>query len=167
MAWLFCEVTNPNLNRSCFDCGIVELNDYLKRYAKQNHKKGIAKSWVMVNSNNPEIPVGYYSLSMAEIQKDNLSEEMKKGLPRYPLPVVRIAKLAVNKDSQGQRLGELLLVDIFQRSLKIAQDIGMIGFLVDAINEKAKQFYLKYGFTPLIDSPLSLFLPINSILSLN
>ena len=64
-------------------------------------------------------------------------------------------------------MGELLLVDIFQRSLKIAQDLGMIGFLVDAINEKAKQFYLKYGFTPLIDSPLSLFLPINSILSLN
>ena len=108
MAWLFCEVTNPNLNRSGFDCGIVELNDYLKRYAKQNHKKGIAKTWVIVNSDNPEIPLGYYSLSMAEIQKDNLSEEMKKGLPRYPLPVVRIAKLAVNKDSQGQRLGELL-----------------------------------------------------------
>ena len=167
MPWLFCEVTNSNLNRSYFDCAIVELNDYLKRYAKQNHKKGIAKTWVIVNSDNPEIPLGYYSLSMAEIQKDNLSEEMKKGLPRYPLPVVRIAKLAVNKDSQGQRLGELLLVDIFQRSLKIAQDIGMIGFLVDAINEKAKQFYLKYGFTPLIDSPLSLFLPINSILSLN
>jgi GNAT superfamily N-acetyltransferase len=167
MTWLFCAVSNTNLNRSFFDCGIFELNDYFKRYAKQNHKKGIAKTWVMVNSNNPEMPVGYYSLSMAEIQRDNLSEEMKKGLPRYPLPVVRIAKLAVDKDSQGQRLGELLLIDIFQRSLKIAEDIGMIGFLVDAINEKAKQFYLKYGFTSLIDSPLSLFLPINSILSLN
>jgi GNAT superfamily N-acetyltransferase len=160
-------VTNPNLNRSFFDCGISELNDYFKRYAKQNHKKGMAKTWIMVNSNNLEIPVGYYSLSMAEIQRDNLSDEMKKGLPRYPLPVVRIAKLAVDKNSQGQGLGELLLVDIFQRSLKIAQDIGVIGFLVDAINEKAKQFYLKYGFTPLVDSSLSLFLPINSLSSVN
>lgn len=166
MTWLFCEVTNPNLNRSLFDCGITELNYYLQKYAKQNHKKGIAKTWVMVNTNNPEIPIGYYSLSMAEIQRDNLSDEMKKGLPRYPLPVVRIAKLAVDKNYQGQRLGELLLVDIFQRSLKIAQDIGVIGFLVDAINQKAKQFYLKYGFIPLIDSSLSLFLPINSVKSL-
>jgi GNAT superfamily N-acetyltransferase len=163
MTWLFCEVTHPNLNRSCFDCGIRELNDYLQRYAKQNHQKGIAKTWVIVNTNNPKIPVGYYSLSMAEIQRDNLSDEIKKGLPRYSLPVVRIAKLAVDQDSQGQRLGELLLVDIFQGSIKISQDIGFIGFLVDAINEKAKQFYLKYGFIPLIYSPLSLFLPINSL----
>ncbi len=167
MNWLFCEVTNSNLNRSLFDCGILELNDYLQKYAKQNHKKGIAKTWVMVDSNNSEIPVAYYSISMAEIQRENLSDEMKKGLPRYPLPVIRIAKLAVDIDSQGQRLGGLLLVDIFQRSLKIAQDIGVIGFLVDAINEKAKSFYLRYGFTPLIDSPLSLFLPIKSIAILN
>lgn len=51
MTWLFCEVTNTNLNRSLFDCGISELNDYFKRYAKQNHKKGIAKTWVMIQSN--------------------------------------------------------------------------------------------------------------------
>lgn len=82
MTWLFCEVTNPNLNRSFFDCGISELNDYFKRYAKQNHQKGIAKTWVMINTNKPEIPIGYYSLSMAEIQRNNLSDEMKKGLPR-------------------------------------------------------------------------------------
>lgn len=167
MSWFFCEVTNANLNRSFFDCGILELNSYFQKYAKQNHKKGIAKTWVMVNSDNPEIPVAYYSVSMAEIQRENLSDEMKKGLPRYPLPVIRIAKLAVDKDSQGQKLGELLLVDIFQRGIKIAQDIGVIGFLVDAINEKAKLFYLRYGFTPLIDSPLSLFFPIKSIFTLN
>ncbi|AFZ47997.1 GCN5-related N-acetyltransferase [Cyanobacterium stanieri PCC 7202] len=166
MTWSFCEVTNPSLNRSLFDCGICELNDYLQRYAKQNHKKGIAKTWVIVNINFPEIPLGYYSLSMAEVKRDSLSDEMKKGLPRYPLPVIKIAKLAVDQDSQGQGLGELLLVDVFQRSLKISKDIGVIGFLVDAINEKAKEFYLKYGFTSLIDSPLSLFLPMGSISSL-
>ena len=97
MVWSFYEVTNLNLNRSLFDCGISELNDYLQRYARQNHKKGIAKTWVMVNSNNEQVPVGYYSISMAELQRESLSDEEKKGFPRYPLPVIRIGKLAVDK----------------------------------------------------------------------
>lgn len=167
MVWSFYEVTNLNLNRSLFDCGISELNDYLQRYARQNHKKGIAKTWVMVNSNNEQVPVGYYSISMAELQRESLSDEEKKGFPRYPLPVIRIGKLAVDKKSQGQRLGELLLVDIFKRGIRISQDIGVVGFLVDAINERAKQFYLKYGFSPLVNSPLSLFLPMTRISQLN
>ncbi len=167
MVWSFYEVTNLNLNRSLFDCGISELNDYLQRYARQNHKKGIAKTWVMVNSNNEQVPVGYYSISMAELQRESLSDEEKKGFPRYPLPVIRIGKLAVDKQLQGQRLGELLLVDIFKRGIRISQDIGVVGFLVDAINERAKQFYLKYGFSPLVNSPLSLFLPMTRISQLN
>ncbi len=167
MVWSFYEVTNLNLNRSLFDCGISELNDYLQRYARQNHKKGIAKTWVMVNSNNEQVPVGYYSISMAELQQESLSDEQKKGFPRYPLPVIRIGKLAVDKQLQGQRLGELLLVDIFKRGIRISQDIGVVGFLVDAINERAKQFYLKYGFSPLVNSPLSLFLPMTRISQLN
>ena len=167
MVWSFFEVTNLNLNRSLFDCGISELNDYLQRYARQNHKKGIAKTWVMVNSNNEQVPVGYYSISMAELQRESLSDEEKKGFPRYPLPVIRIGKLAVDKQLQGQRLGELLLVDIFKRGIRISQDIGVVGFLVDAINERAKQFYLKYGFSPLVNSPLSLFLPMTRISQLN
>ena len=167
MVWSFSEVTNLNLNRSLFDCGISELNDYLQRYARQNHKKGIAKTWVMVNSNNEQVPVGYYSISMAELQRESLSDEEKKGFPRYPLPVIRIGKLAVDKQFQGQRLGELLLVDIFKRGIRISQDIGVVGFLVDAINERAKQFYLKYGFSPLVNSPLSLFLPMTRISQLN
>lgn len=167
MVWSFYEVTNLNLNRSLFDCGISELNDYLQRYARQNHKKGIAKTWVMVNSNNEQVPVGYYSISMAELQQESLSDEQKKGFPRYPLPVIRICKLAVDKQLQGQRLGELLLVDIFKKGIRISQDIGVVGFLVDAINERAKQFYLKYGFSPLVNSPLSLFLPMTRISQLN
>lgn len=163
MVWLFYEVTEPNIDRTDFDCGIAELNDYLQRYAKQNHKKGVAKTWVIVNDDNPQLPVGYYSISMAELQRENLPDEVKKGFPRYPLPVIRIGKLAVDKRWQGQNLGELLLIDIFKRGLKLSQDIGVIGFLVDAINERAKQFYIKYGFTDLVDLPLSLFLPITQV----
>lgn len=166
MVWLFYEVTEPNIDRGDFDCGIVELNDYLQRYAKQNHKRGVAKTWVLVNSDNQRIPIGYYSISMAELQRENLPDEVKKGFPRYPLPVIRIGKLAVDKRWQGKNLGELLLIDVFRRGIKISQDIGVIGFLVDAINERAKRFYLKYGFTALVDFPLSLFLPITRISSL-
>lgn len=82
MVWLFYEVTNSVLNRSCFDCGISELNDYLQRYAGQNHKKGVAKTWVMVNQDRPEVPVGYYSISMADLQQMSLSPEEKKAFKK-------------------------------------------------------------------------------------
>lgn len=100
------------------------------------------------------------------MQRESLSDELKKGFPRYPLPVIRIGKLAVDKQLQGQQLGELLLIDIFKRGIKISQDIGVVGFLVDAINERAKDFYLKYNFSPSVDSPLSLFLPMKIVLAL-
>jgi GNAT superfamily N-acetyltransferase len=167
MVWLFYEVTNSVLNRSCFDCGISELNDYLQRYAGQNHKKGVAKTWVMVNQDRPEVPVGYYSISMADLQQMSLSPEEKKGFPKYPLPVIKIGKLAVDRQFQGQRLGELLLVDVFRRGIRISKEIGVVGFFVDAIDERAKRFYLKYGFISLIDAPLSLFLPMKKIIGLN
>ncbi|WP_204106242.1 MULTISPECIES: GNAT family N-acetyltransferase [Spirulina sp. CCY15215] len=167
MVWLFYEVTNSKLNRSSFDCGISELNDYLQRYAGQNHKKGVAKTWVMIDQDHPEVPVGYYSISMAELQQTSLSTEEKKGFPRYPLPVIKIGKLAVDCQFQGEGLGELLLVDIFKRGIRISKEIGTVGFFVDVINERAKCFYLKYGFLSLVDSPLSLFLPMKKIVDFN
>jgi ribosomal protein S18 acetylase RimI-like enzyme len=165
--WLFYEVTYSNINRFLFDCGISELNDYFQRYAKQNHNKGIAKTWVLVNDNNQEIPVGYYSITMSELQRESLSDNLKKGFPRYPLPVIKIAKLAIDKQFQGQKLGELLLIDIFKRCIKVSQNIGVVGFLVDATNERAKKFYIKHGFSPLVTTPLSLFLPMKNILDLD
>lgn len=84
--------------------------------------------------------------------------------PRYLIPVIRIGKLAVTQSMQGRRLGETLLVDAFNRVIPLSEDIGVFGVIVDALNEQAKEFYLKYSFIPLESNEFSLFIPITRIL---
>ncbi|MBR8838984.1 MAG: GNAT family N-acetyltransferase [Stigonema ocellatum SAG 48.90 = DSM 106950] len=106
---------------------------------------------------------GYYSVSMAEIQRESLPENYRRGLPRYPLPAMRLGKLAVDKSMQGGGLGKRLLINCFHRSLRLSSEVGIFALTVDAINEQAKQFYLKYGFIPFEDNELSVFIPMKTI----
>jgi ribosomal protein S18 acetylase RimI-like enzyme len=164
MQWIFCAIDDIGVIRDNFDCGIPELNDYLKKYARQNQRKGIAKTWVAILQNGDGQVAGYYSISMAQLELESLPENDRKGLPRYPIPVMRIGKLAVDRSMQGRRLGETLLVDAFNRVIRLSQDIGVFGVIVDALNEQAKGFYLKYNFIPLQGNELSLFIPMTRIL---
>ena len=109
MEWIICSIETPGAIRDNFDCGISELNEYLQKYAKQNHKKGIAKTWIALLKSEDNEVVGYYSISMAELKREDLPTQLTKGLPRYPIPVMRIGKLAVAQTMQGKRLGETLL----------------------------------------------------------
>ncbi|MBD1212113.1 MAG: GNAT family N-acetyltransferase [Dolichospermum circinale Clear-D4] len=166
MTYIICSINDKRVIRDNFDCGVSELNEYLKKYAKQNDKNGIAKTWVAILDNNLDNNVdvlGYYSISMAELKQDTLPEDYRQKLPRYPLPVIRIGKLAVAKSMQGKGLGETLLVDALTRGKRLADDIGVYGFTVDAINENAKNFYLSYGFIPLCDQQLSLFISLKNL----
>jgi len=164
MQWIFCPIDEIRVIRDNFDCGIPELNDYLKKYARQNQRKGIAKTWVAILKDGDGQVAGYYSISMAELKQESLPENYRKGLPRYPIPVMRIGKLAVDRSMQGRRLGETLLVDAFNRVIRLSDDIGVFGVIVDALNEQAKEFYLKYCFIPLERNELSLFISITKIL---
>jgi ribosomal protein S18 acetylase RimI-like enzyme len=151
------------VNRDRFDCGIPELNDYLQKYARQNQTKGIAKTIVALTDNSETSIAGYYAISMAELQNESLPESDRKKLPRYPIPAVRLAKLAVDRSFQGQGIGKELLIHALHRAVTLSQEIGVFAVLVDATNEAAKTFYLKYGFTSLPEQPLTLFLPIATI----
>lgn len=164
MEWIFCSIDDSRVHRDNFDCDVPELNEYLKKYARQNQRKGIAKTWVAIPQGGNGQVAGYYSISMAQLQRESLPENYRKGLPRYPLPVMRIGKLAVTQSMQGRRLGETLLVDAFNRVIRLSQDIGVLGVIVDALNEKAKGFYLQYGFISLEGDELSLFIPMSRIL---
>jgi predicted GNAT family N-acyltransferase len=164
MEWIFCSIDDSRVIRDNFNCGVPELNQYLQKYARQNQRKGIAKTWVAIPQDGDGQVAGYYSISMAELQLELLPENYRKGLPRYPLPVMRIGKLAVTQSMQGKRLGETLLVDAFNRVIRLSEDIGVLGVIVDALNEQAKGFYLQYGFISLEGDELSLFIPITRIL---
>ena len=96
-------------DRNGFDCGVPELNDYLKRLAEQHRRKGVSTPFVLVDTDAPSRILGYYCLSAAQVDAAELREGDRKKLPRYPVPCFRLGRLAIRKDLLGQGIGKLLL----------------------------------------------------------
>ena len=147
--------------KASFDCGYPELNLYLRHYAYKNDLLSIGKTFV-AETETQEI-VGYLTLSTAQIVVDSLPDELREGLPRYPVPAFRIGKLAVDLRFQGCGVGSWILTQAFQKALDVSQSVGLFAVVVDAIDDKAKSFYVKYGFTPFEGHPLTLFFPLATI----
>ena len=147
-----------------FDCSIAEMNTYLSRFALTNDKKNISKAFAATSEKDPAKPLGYYTVSMAQILFKEVPPEMRTGLPKYPVPAMRIGKLAVDKSMQNKGLGGLLLKDALLRAVNISPEVAIHCVLVDALNEQAKKFYLKYGFIPFKENRLTLALPIKTII---
>jgi ribosomal protein S18 acetylase RimI-like enzyme len=148
-------------DRPGFDCGRQELNDWLRQVARQHQDKGLSKTFVAVREDEPARICGYYALTLAELESRHLPEPWRKKLPRR-VPGVRLGRLAVDRRYQGKGLGELLLVDALVRAERIHVEAGGIGLFVDAIDERAAGYYLRYGFRTIPDNPLLLFLPAGS-----
>jgi GNAT superfamily N-acetyltransferase len=148
--------------REDFDCGEEALNRYLRRYARQNHERNIARTFVAVDKNNRVR--GYCSLASASIEFDTLPAAYAKRVPKYPVPAVRIARLAVDRSIKGKGLGAKLLADALQRILTASSEVAVKAVLVDAKNQAATDFYRHYGFKELIDAPRTLFLPIETVI---
>ena len=161
--WNFVPI-HQKYQREYFDCGYPVLNDYLKKYARQNHEKGISKTFIAISQSEPLKIGGYYTVSASVIEFDSLPKSYQKGMPIYPIPALLIGKLAVDNSVKGQGLGGELLVDALFRAVKASQEIGIFAVRVDAIDLRAKEFYLKYEFIPFQDQPLSLFLLMKTIL---
>jgi GNAT superfamily N-acetyltransferase len=150
-------------DRSHFACGEPALDIYLARFARQNHESGVAKTFVAVGGDSPRQVLGYYSISAGAIGRGNLPTHAAKRLPSFPIPVARLARLAVDQAFQGRGLGEDLLLDALNRVLRASGDVGIAAVLLDAKHEKAKRFYTRYEFESLPDQPLTLWLPMAAI----
>jgi GNAT superfamily N-acetyltransferase len=150
-------------DRRHFACGEPALDDYLARHARQNQETGISRTFVAVGSEVPERILGYYSLAVGAIDKANLPTTAAKRFPNFPIPVVRLARLAVDQRAQGQGLGDYLLMDALHRSSLAAQDVGIVAVIIDAKHERAKTFYSRYEFDSLPDLPLTLWLPMTDV----
>lgn len=151
-------------HRSSFDCGYPILNDYLKKYARQNHLKGIAKTFVAISASGGLKVDGYYTASASIIEYESLPASHGRSLPAYPIPAMLIGKLAVDNLAKGQGLGSELLVNALYRAVRTAQEIAIYAVRVDAIDLRAKEFYLKHEFIPFQDNQLSLFLPMETLI---
>lgn len=151
-------------DKGSFDCGIESLNEFFKKYAGQNQRLSIEITYVSVLPDQNRI-VGYYTLSSGSIQFQNMPTELSKKLPRYPVPVVRIGRLARDSSVKGQGLGTLLLMNACERILRISEELGIHGIEVDAKDEKAKRFYQSFGFQELLDDELHLYISLKVIRS--
>lgn len=144
--------------KQTFDCGEPSLNDFLKKYARQNDARGLGKTFVAVLPNEVEV-LAFYTISTASLSFEVLPEK----LPRYPIPTAHLGRLAVDKRMQGRGLGEILLIDALEKTMLIADQIGIYAIELFALTENAKKFYLKYGFVELKDDDKHLYLPIKTI----
>lgn len=150
-------------NREAFDCGDPALNDFLRRYARQTHELGAAKTFVAVRDDDPTVVLGFYSLSSASIKFSSTPAVLTRGLARHDVPVFRLGRLAVDKPLKGNGLGGQLLLCAGRRCIHAAQEVGGIALLIDAKNEGVAQWYTSYGALPLLDAPLSLLLSLATI----
>lgn len=151
-------------DRNGFDSGSEPLNLFLKQTARQHATRGISRTFVLVEENAPvSKPIlGFFSLNLCQIKSESLSSEEAKKLPQN-VSGVRLGRLAVAKELQGQGLGKILLIAAMQKFVEIFNTAGGIGLFVDAKDQTAKMFYEHFGFVSLPSNELELFLPVATI----
>lgn len=149
-------------DRGAFDCGMEELNVYLRQQASQDVKKLAAAVFVMVPADQPKRIAGFYTLSSASVRLSDIPEQRRTKFARYPdVPAILVGRLARDVGFPG--LGAKLLVDAFTRSQRVADEIAATVILVDAKNDHARKFYQTFGFQAVLDRPDRLFLPMKTV----
>src|SRR5262249_41034818 len=145
-------------------CGKPSLDAFLHNFVSQYEKRRLGKTYVAVARGDKRI-VGYYTLASGAIAFAHLPAKAAKKLPRHPVPVALLARLASDESAKGKGLGKMLLVDALTRCLALSEQLGIHAVEVDAIDDEARAFYEKFGFVALNDTALHLYLPIATIVS--
>lgn len=156
MSWIIAPL-DGSFERAQFDCGDGALNRFIRQYARQQQGKHLGQTRVAVAEGSKKIS-GFYTLSAGSIGFQSLDEQLRRQLPKYPIPAARLGRLAVDKCAQGQGLGHKLLAHAFTAVAEISGKIGIAAVVVDAKDEKAAAFYRCFGFMSCQDQPLALYL---------
>lgn len=143
-----------------FDCGQPALDLFLRRYALVNQKANSAQTYVCCLG--AEV-VGFYSLAVGSVDPEAAPARVLKGLARHPVPVMILARLAVDRDHQGKGLGKALLKDALLRTAQAADIAGIRCLLVHAKDEAARQWYEAWDFEPSPTDPYHLFLMLKDL----
>jgi len=143
-----------------FDCGREPLNRYLIRYAWQNQQAGSAQTYVGLDG---DTVIGYYALAVGQVSPEQALRRLTKGLARHPIPIMLLARMAVDLRWQGQGVGKALLRDALERTLQAADIAGIRAFAVHAKDEQARSFYERFDFVPSPTDPLHLFLLLKDV----
>ena len=142
-----------------FNCGETSLDEWLKRRALLNQSNGASRTFVVVDQS--QLVMGYYALAAGAVHHQDATRSIRQNMPD-PIPVMVLARLAVDIRTQGMQLGAGLLRDAVDRSLAVAKNTGVRALLVHALHERAKQFYLYFGFQASPVHPLTLMLRLKA-----
>jgi len=148
--------------RGQFSCGMRSLDSFLQTLVNQYEKRRLGRTYVLVRTDEKRV-LGYYTLASSSVPFENLPEKASKKLPQHPVPVILLARLAVDQTMQGQGVGGFLLTDALRRCLSLAKQLGVHAIEVDAKDDQARRFYQKYGFAALLDDPLHLYLSMATV----
>ena len=149
-------------DRAKFDCGNYLLNSFLQQTARQHLNKGISRTFVVIDTAEPTVILGFFTLSICEVEIEKIPTRFAS---KYPDRVagVKLARLAVDIHSQGQGLGGIMVSETMHRVLAISEIVGVIGLFVDAKDLTARNYYRRYGFDSDSDTCLLMFLPLATI----
>lgn len=143
-----------------FDCGNEELNRFLQRDAWPSQQAGSSQTYVgLVN----HLVAGYYSLAFGQVEHGNAPERITKGLAKHAIPIMLLARLAVDRNWQRQGVGAALLRDAMLRTLQAADIAGIRAIVVHAKNDEATKFYKHFDFIPSPSDPLHLFILLKDV----
>jgi ribosomal protein S18 acetylase RimI-like enzyme len=134
------------------------LDDYIRRYASQDVRRDVSRVFVATPGDSQHL-AGYFTLSAGSVLCADFPAELARKLPRYPVPVALLDRLAVDRQFQGKGLGSILLADACQKVTHAGAVLAVAGIIVDAKNESAVSFYRHFGFMPLSGKPERLLLP--------
>jgi len=141
-----------------FCCGKHALDEYIRRYASQDVRRDVARVFVATPDDSQRL-AGFFTLSAGSVNCSDLPTVLARKLPRYPVPVALLGRLAVDKHFQGKGLSAILLADACQKVVRASAVLAVAGIVVDAKDEPAASFYRHFGFMPLPGQPERLLLP--------
>lgn len=148
-------------DRSEFDCNEPTLNEFLIKFAMQNQREDNSRTFVAIDTDDRLC--GYYSMTTGNVAHEHAPAAVIKRQPRYPIPVLVIARLAVANDQKGKGLGYTLLIDALRRAVMISENAGVRAVMVEALHERAASFYDKFGFEASPNNSMRLFLTMKTV----
>ena len=141
------------------------MNEFLERYARQSHESGGAKTFAAIDDADDKTVMGFYSLAPGSLAYSETPETVRRGLARHDVPGFRLARLATDLRCQGLGIGGQLLAAAAQRCLRAAAEVGGVVLIIDAKNDRAAQWYVKYGAISLSHKPLTLVMSLATFAS--